>query len=128
MKPPKFQYLRPTTIEEALYFLEKYGEDAKIISGGQSLIPVLNMRLSQPDYLIDVSRIKELNYIKSEGSVITIGALTKHYQVEESNLVYQDCPLLAEGIKHVGHPQIRNLGTVGGSIAHGDPSAELPGI
>lgn len=128
MKPSKFQYLRPSTIEEALIYLEKYGDDAKIMSGGQSLIPVLNMRLSQPKYLIDVSRIKELNYIKKDGSTIAVGALTRHYKIEESSLVSQYCSLLAEGIKFVGHPQIRSLGTVGGSIAHADPSAELPCI
>ncbi|SDM40550.1 xanthine dehydrogenase family protein subunit M [Bacillus sp. OK048] len=126
MKPAKFEFLRPVTIEEAIEYLEEYGEDAKIISGGQSLIPVLNMRLSTPKYLIDVSRIKELNYIKKEGSVLAIGALTRHYEVEESELVKKYCPLLTEGMKNVGHPQIRSRGTIGGSIAHADPSAELP--
>lgn len=126
MKPSKFQYLQPSTMEEALYYLEEYGDDAKIISGGQSLIPVLNMRLSQPDYLIDISRIEGLNYIKKEGSVLAIGALTKHYRVEESDLVSKHCGLLSEGMKYVGHPQIRSMGTIGGSIAHADPSAELP--
>jgi CO/xanthine dehydrogenase FAD-binding subunit len=126
MKPAKFEYLRPKTIEEAVQYLADYGDDAKVISGGQSLIPVLNMRLSTPKYLIDVSRIKELSYIKKEGSVLAIGALTKHFEVEESDVVSKFCPLLSEGIKHVGHPQIRSLGTIGGSIAHGDPSAELP--
>ena len=128
MKPAKFEFLRPVTIEDAIEYLEEYGEDAKIISGGQSLIPVLNMRLSTPKYLIDVSRIKELNYIKKEGSVLAIGALTRHYEVEESELVQKYCSLLTEGMKNVGHPQIRSRGTIGGSIAHADPSAELPCI
>ncbi|QCJ41226.1 xanthine dehydrogenase family protein subunit M [Bacillus sp. S3] len=128
MKPAKFNYLRPTTIEEAIRLLEEYGEDAKIISGGQSLIPVLNMRLSTPKYLIDVSRIKDLNYIKKDGPFLAIGALTRHYEVEESELVRKYCPLLSEGMKNVGHPQIRSRGTIGGSIAHADPSAELPCI
>ncbi|MBT2605215.1 xanthine dehydrogenase family protein subunit M [Bacillus sp. ISL-53] len=128
MKPAKFEFLRPATIEDAVQYLADYGEDAKIISGGQSLIPVLNMRLSTPKYLIDVSRIKELNYIKKDSSVIKIGALTRHYEVEESELVRKYCPLLTEGMKNVGHPQIRSRGTIGGSIAHADPSAELPCI
>ncbi|MBM4763655.1 xanthine dehydrogenase family protein subunit M [Bacillus sp. B15-48] len=128
MKPGKFNYLRPATLSEALNLLEEYGEEAKIISGGQSLVPVLNMRLSQPQYLIDVSRIEELNYIRKEDSYIAIGALTKHYQVEDSEIISKHCPLLSEGIEYVGHPQIRTLGTIGGSIAHADPSAELPCI
>jgi CO/xanthine dehydrogenase FAD-binding subunit len=126
MKPAVFSYLRPTNLQEALTFLEEYGEDAKILSGGQSLIPTMNMRLSAAAYLIDISRISDLNYIKLEDDFLTVGALTKHKDIENSDLVKEECPLLSEAIKWVGHAQIRNRGTVGGSIAHGDPSAELP--
>jgi CO/xanthine dehydrogenase FAD-binding subunit len=126
MKPAVFSYLRPTNLQEALTFLEEYGEDAKILSGGQSLIPTMNMRLSAPAYLIDISRISGLNYIKLDDDFLTVGALTKHKDIENSDLVKEVCPLLSEAIKWVGHAQIRNRGTVGGSIAHGDPSAELP--
>lgn len=126
MKPSKFKYLKPSSVNEALTYLEEYADDCKIISGGQSLIPVLNMRLSTPEFLIDVSGIKELNYIREEDGYIAIGALTRHVEVENSLLIKEKCPLLIDAIKWVGHKQIRNRGTIGGSIAHGDPSAELP--
>ncbi|MGE6612629.1 FAD binding domain-containing protein [Peribacillus sp. NPDC076916] len=126
IKPAKFNYLRPSSLEEAVHYLSEYGEDAKILSGGQSLIPLLNMRLSTPKYLIDIGRAEGLSYIQEEGESLVIGALTKHREIEKSELVKEKCPLLSEAIRWVGHEQIRNRGTVGGSIAHGDPSAELP--
>jgi CO/xanthine dehydrogenase FAD-binding subunit len=126
MKPAPFNYLRPKTTEEALSYLAEYGEDAKVLSGGQSLIPLLNMRLSTPEYLIDLGGINELNYINLENETLSIGALTRHVDVERSSLIKEKCPLLYEAIRFVGHRQIRNRGTVGGSIAHADPSAELP--
>ncbi|WP_370017031.1 xanthine dehydrogenase family protein subunit M [Peribacillus sp. B2I2] len=126
MKPAKFNYLRPSSMEEAVHYLSEYGEDAKVLSGGQSLIPLLNMRLSTPKYLIDIGRAEGLSYIKEDGESLVIGALTKHTEIEKSELVKGKCPLLSEAIRWVGHEQIRNRGTVGGSIAHGDPSAELP--
>lgn len=126
MKPAKFHYLRPSTFEEALELLWKYGEEAKIISGGQSLIPLLNMRLSTPSYLIDLGNIENLNYINKVDDAIHIGAMTKHTDVENSSLIKENCPLLQEAIRFIGNRQIRNRGTIGGSIAHADPSAELP--
>ncbi|MGG1660212.1 FAD binding domain-containing protein [Brevibacillus sp. NRS-1366] len=126
MKPFKFNYLRPTSVEETLQYLEEYGEEAKILSGGQSLIPVLNMRLSTPKYLIDIGKVEGLNYIREEDGYIAIGALTRHVDVEKSQIIREKCPLLSEAIHWVGHAQIRNRGTIGGSIAHADPSAELP--
>lgn len=126
MKPAPFEYIRPRTISEALNFLQEYGDEAKIISGGQSLMPLLNMRLSTPNYLIDISRIEELRYLKEEEGKIVIGANVKQAAVERSGLVSEKCGLLHEAIKHVGHKQIRNRGTVVGSVAHGDPSAEIP--
>jgi CO/xanthine dehydrogenase FAD-binding subunit len=126
MKPPKFSYKRPSNYYEALDLLAEYGEDAKIMSGGQSLIPILNMRLSTPDYIIDLSRVDELKGIRQEGDMIVIGGMTRHIDVENSELIKQKCPLLFEAIRWVGHTQIRNRGTIGGSIAHADPSAELP--
>ncbi|WP_428908046.1 FAD binding domain-containing protein [Niallia sp. Krafla_26] len=128
MKPPKFNYLRPNSFEETLDLLEQYGDDAKIMSGGQSLIPLLNMRLSTPAYIIDIGRVKELQGIREEDDVIVIGGMTRHVDVERSKLVQDKCPLLIEGIRWIGHAQIRSRGTIGGSIAHGDPSAELPCI
>ncbi|WNC15184.1 xanthine dehydrogenase family protein subunit M [Brevibacillus brevis] len=126
MKPAAFEYLRPSSLQEALQFLSERGEDAKIISGGQSLIPVLNMRLSTPKYLIDIGRVEDLSYIREEDGYLVIGALTRHRDVECSPLVKERCPLLAEAVRWIGHPQIRQRGTIGGSIAHADPSAELP--
>jgi CO/xanthine dehydrogenase FAD-binding subunit len=126
MKPPKFSYLRPNSLQEALDMLAEYGDDAKIMSGGQSLIPLLNMRLSTPGYIIDIGRVEELKGIREEKDVIVIGGMTRHVDVEKSALVREKCPLLTEGITWVGHNQIRSRGTIGGSIAHADPSAELP--
>lgn len=126
MKPPKFNYLRPKTLNEALSFLEEHGDDSKIISGGQSLIPLLSMRLSTPDYLIDLGKLEELSYIQKENNHIKIGAMTRQSEIENSDMVSKHCPILQEAIQHVGYPQIRNQGTIGGSIAHADPSAELP--
>jgi CO/xanthine dehydrogenase FAD-binding subunit len=126
MKPPKFSYLRPNNLPEALDMLAEYGDDAKIMSGGQSLIPLLNMRLSTPGYIIDIGRVEELKGIREEEDVLVIGGMTRHVDVEKSALVQEKCPLLSEGIRWVGHNQIRSRGTIGGSIAHADPSAELP--
>jgi len=126
MKPAAFNYLRPTDLTEALEYLKLYGEDAKVISGGQSLVPLLNMRLATPYYLIDISRLEELKYIRKDHGFIRMGALTRHVEVENSPMIKTDCPLLTEAVSYIGHSQIRNRGTIGGSIAHGDPSAELP--
>jgi carbon-monoxide dehydrogenase medium subunit/2-furoyl-CoA dehydrogenase FAD binding subunit len=99
-----------------------------LIAGGQSLVPVLNMRLARPSCLIDLGGLGELNYIKEEDGGIAIGGLTRHRQVERSPLIRQRCPLLSEAVASVAHPQIRNRGTLGGSIAHADPAAELAGV
>lgn len=126
MKPAVFNYLRPTSLQEALEYLETHGDDAKILSGGQSLIPTMNMRLSTPKVLIDITRIEDLKYIRHEGDYIAIGAIAKHKDIENSEIISELCPLLTEAVQWIGHAQIRTRGTVGGSIAHGDPSAELP--
>ncbi|MEH7500576.1 xanthine dehydrogenase family protein subunit M [Neobacillus drentensis] len=126
MKPAVFDYYSPSELEEALCLLDEFGYDAKIMSGGQSLIPMMNMRLARPKVVIDISKIEELNYIRITDSVIQIGGLTRHYQVEESKEIEQVCPLLTEGMKLIGHSQIRSRGTIGGSVVHADPTAELP--
>lgn len=128
MKPPRFDYHDPTTLAEALALLTEHGEDAKILAGGQSLIPVLNMRLARPKVLIDLNRVEGLSYIKEEEGLLKIGAMTRHAEVERSPLVAERQPLLAEAMRHVGHVQIRNRGTMGGSLAHADPAAELPAV
>jgi carbon-monoxide dehydrogenase medium subunit len=128
MKPPRFAYHDPTTVEEVLDLLHLHGDEAKLLAGGQSLIPVLNMRLTSPKVLIDLGRIPMLAFIRAEAGFLVLGAMTRHATVERSALVAERQPLLAEAIRHVGHPQIRNRGTIGGSLAHADPAAELPAV
>ncbi|BDG60792.1 FAD binding domain-containing protein [Caldinitratiruptor microaerophilus] len=128
MKPPRFDYEDPRTLPEALALLRQHGEDAKVLAGGQSLVPALNMRLTAPRLLVDLNRIPELAYIRSDGDMLAIGAMTRHAEVEHSPLVADWQPLLREAVRHVGHVQIRNRGTVGGSLAHADPAAELPAV
>ncbi len=128
MKPPRFAYHDPASRSEALALLEMYGDDAKILSGGQSLVPLLNMRLTQPAHLVDINRLPALSYIHEMAGNLVIGALTRHCEVERSALVRQLCPLLAEAMPYVGHAPIRSRGTLCGSLAHADPSAELPAV
>lgn len=127
MKPPPFEYLAPGTLEEALAQLAEHGSEAKILAGGQSLIPSMNFRMVQPALLIDINRVSGLDSIQraKEGS-LTIGALARQNKVERDQVVAQHAPLLHEVVPHIAHPQIRNRGTVGGSLAHADPASELP--
>src|SRR5215470_15811927 len=122
MKPPRFEYLAPTSVDEALAMLAEHGEEAKILAGGQSLVPLLNFRLVRPGYLID------LNGVRAENGHVAIGAMTRQRAVETSSLVSERCPLLADAMPQIGHVQIRNRGTVGGSLAHADPAGELPAV
>ena len=130
MKPPVFDYIDPGSMVEALEAVGEYGEDGKVLAGGQSLIPLLNMRLAQPSVLIDLNRASDLSYLRQEyrdgRPGVAIGAMTRQRSVEDAGDVLQQLPMLREAISWVGHPQIRNRGTVGGSVAHADPSAELP--
>lgn len=128
MKPVSFEYLCARDKKEALGFLQERGGDAKILAGGQSLMPLMNMRLSRPAYLIDINRISELSYIQEGQGSLKIGSLTRHRELETSQLVRSRCPILSEAVRHIGHIQIRTRGTIGGSLAHADPAAELPGI
>src|SRR2546422_8022674 len=128
MKPPRFQYCAPDMLDEALALLDQCGGEAKVLAGGQSLIPLLNMRLAGPAYIVDINHISELNYIEAEDGYLAIGATVRQRQVERSSLVQAQHPLLIEVVKHIGHMQIRNRGTIAGSIAHADPAAELPAL
>jgi len=119
-----FEYSAPTNLKEALGMLA--AENAKALAGGMSLIPAMKLRLSAPEQLVDLGRIAELNYIREDGGTLRIGATTTHYQVESSPLVRSKCPLLAEGAGHIGDIQVRNMGTIGGSVAHADPAADYP--
>jgi aerobic carbon-monoxide dehydrogenase medium subunit len=125
VKPPRFEYIQPDSVDAVVALLAEHGEDAKLIAGGQSLVPMLNMRLVRPAVLIDLARVPGLSYIREEDGYLAVGAMTRQRDVERSELVARRCPLLHEAVQHIAHPQIRNRGTVGGSLAHHDPSAEL---
>src|SRR5207245_1811084 len=125
MIPTQFDYVRANTLDEALSLLSQ-NEDAKILAGGHSLIPAMKLRLAAPPMLIDIGRIKDLSYIREEGNQIRIGATTKHYAIESSELLKKICPLLPECASHIGDVQVRNKGTVGGSVAHSDPGGDWP--
>jgi CO/xanthine dehydrogenase FAD-binding subunit len=126
MKPASFEYFAPTTVEEALSHLAEYGYDAKVLAGGQSLIPMMNFRLVQPAVLVDLNNIPELAYINpDENGGLRLGAMVRHHRVEIDSLVEKHAPLLHETMPKIAYPQIRNRGTFGGSVSHADPSAEL---
>ena len=128
MKPPKFDYHAPASIDEAVALLQRYGGDAKVLAGGQSLMPMLNFRLTRPAALVDVNRIAALAYIREDDSTIAFGAMTRQRTIEFSPVVAARLPLLREATRWVGHLPIRSRGTIGGSIAHADPSAEYPAV
>jgi carbon-monoxide dehydrogenase medium subunit len=126
MKPAPFEYHAPETLEEALFLLHNSGGDAKLLAGGQSLVPAMNFRVVQPSILIDLNRISELGYIREEGEYLRVGAMTRERQLEFDASIAKRIPLLHEATPHIAHPQIRNRGTIGGSIVNADPAAELP--
>ena len=126
MIPPSFEYLRPNTIPEAIAMLRQHGDAAKILSGGQSLIPMMKLRLARPAVLIDINRIAGLSHIKEEGGYLKIGGLTREAELEASPLVRSKYPILADTTHVIADPQVRNLATVGGNLAHGDPANDHP--
>ncbi|MFQ5583348.1 MAG: FAD binding domain-containing protein, partial [Calditrichia bacterium] len=129
MKPAAFKYFAPKTVEEALEHLAQYGYDAKVLAGGQSLVPTMNFRMAQPAVLIDLNNISELFYIRPlESGGVLVGAMSRQRTVEKDPIIAQQAALVYETMPHISHPQIRNRGTFGGSIAHADPSAELPAV
>jgi aerobic carbon-monoxide dehydrogenase medium subunit len=127
VKASAFEYVRVTSVDEAVAQLAELGDEAKILAGGQSLVPLLNLRLAYPAFLVDINPIGELDFI-TNGSGVRVGAVARHRDVERSELVARANPLLAAAIKLVGHAAIRNRGTIGGSVAHADPAAELPTV
>ena len=128
MKPVSFEYFAPTSVADAVSLLQEHGPEAKLLAGGQSLVPLLNMRLARPTAVIDVNRVEGLDYVREDGDALAIGAMTHQRTVERSELVQRVNPLLHAATRLIGHPQIRNRGTVGGSIAHADPAAEYPAV
>jgi len=127
MKPAAFEYRAPHSLDEALDLLQEHGGEAKLLAGGQSLVPAMNFRVFQPAMLIDLNRVRDLAFLRREdGTSLRIGAMTRERQLEFDGLIPRWAPLLAEAMPHIAHPQIRNRGTLGGSLANADPAAELP--
>jgi len=126
VKPPPFQYHAPTTLREALELLDSEGPDAKPLAGGQSLIPMMNLRLAWPPTLVDVNRVHELGGVRLEAGRLCVGAIVRQLELERSELVREHCPLLGEALRFVGHPATRARGTVAGSLAHADPAGDWP--
>jgi aerobic carbon-monoxide dehydrogenase medium subunit len=126
MYPAQFEYHTPGTIKEALDLLARYKDDAKLLAGGHSLLPAMKLRLTQPKHLVDLRKLQGLSGIKEDGATLVIGAMTTHYAVESSPVVKAKCPVLAATAGQIGDPMVRNMGTIGGSLAHADPAADYP--
>ena len=126
MIPPPFEYLRPSTLPEAIKLLQQHGDDAKILSGGQSLIPMMKLRIARPAYLVDINRIAGLSYVKEDNGFLKIGGLTREAELETSPIVRSKYPILLDTAHVIADPQVRNLATVAGNLAHGDPANDHP--
>jgi carbon-monoxide dehydrogenase medium subunit len=128
MKPPLFDYRSPSSLDEALALRAEYSDDSAVLAGGQSLVPMLNLRLARPEVLIDLGGVAEVAGISERNGGVSLGAMTRQRHAERSELIRERAPLVQQALAHVGHPTIRNRGTVGGSLAHADPAAELPAV
>jgi len=128
MYPVSFEYLAPASINEAIELLRRYGDDAKLLAGGQSLVPMMKLRVARPKYLVDIHRIGDLNYVREEAGQIRIGAMTRHVQIEESRLIGDRLPILREAASEIGDAQVRNRGTIGGGLAEADPSGDYGAV
>ena len=128
MYPVSFEYLKPSGIAEAIALLRQYGDDAKLLAGGQSLVPMMKLRVARPRYLIDIHRIAELNYIREAAGEIRIGAMTRHIEIEESSLIEEKLPMLCEAASAIGDAQVRNRGTLGGGLVEADPCGDYGAV
>ena len=128
MIPAAFDYARAGSVDEAVALLAEHGDDAKLLAGGHSLLPLMKLRLATPAMLVDIGRLRDLSYVRDEGDAVAIGGLTRHRDVETSEVLLSSVPLLAAAAHQVGDPQVRHRGTIGGSIAHGDPASDLPAV
>ena len=126
MIPAAFEYRRASSADEAVDLLARHGDDAKLLAGGHSLLPLMRLRLAMPAMLVDIGRVGDLSYVRDDGGQVRIGALTRHHDLEFSELIKAQVPLLAEVAGQIGDPQVRHRGTIGGSVAHGDPASDLP--
>src|SRR6266481_883726 len=128
MYPAAFEYLAPKGVGDAIEFLCRYGADAKLLAGGQSLVPMMKLRVARPKYLIDIHRIADLNYIRGEAGQICIGAMTRHVQIEDSQLIGEKLSILREAASEIGDAQVRNRGTIGGGLVEADPSGDYGAV
>jgi carbon-monoxide dehydrogenase medium subunit len=126
MYPAQFEYHKAGTVKEALDLLAKYKDEAKVLAGGHSLLPAMKLRLAQPKHVIDIGKVSGLAGVREDGATLVVGALTTHYAIESSAVLKSKCPLLPEVAGHIGDPMVRNMGTLGGSLAHADPAADWP--
>jgi carbon-monoxide dehydrogenase medium subunit len=126
--PAAFEYQRAGSADEAIALLGEHGDDAKLLAGGHSLLPLMKLRLATPSVLIDVGRLRDLSYVRDAGDHVAVGALTRHHDIETSDVLTKRLPLLAHAAGQVGDPQVRHRGTIGGSLAHGDPASDLPAV
>ncbi|HEX6470103.1 MAG TPA: xanthine dehydrogenase family protein subunit M [Streptosporangiaceae bacterium] len=128
MIPASFTYRRAESADQAVALVGEYGDEAKLLAGGHSLLPLMKLRLAVPEVLVDIGRVRELSYVRDAGDHIAIGALTRHHDLEHSELLAAELPLLAHAAGQVGDPQVRHRGTIGGSLAHSDPASDLPAV
>ncbi len=128
MKPAAFEYVRPASLNEALQALARHGSAGKILAGGQSLVPMMNLRFARPEVVIDINRVPGLDHVRAEGGMLAIGALARHSALHDSPVVALHCPLMSEAYRHVAHKPIRNRGTLGGNLSHADPASEMPAV
>ncbi|HUR49281.1 MAG TPA: xanthine dehydrogenase family protein subunit M [Acidimicrobiales bacterium] len=128
MIPAAFEYVRADSVDAAIAALTEHGDEAKLLAGGHSLLPLMKLRLAFPAVLVDIGRVSELNFVREEGDEIVVGALTRHSELARHDLVRQEAPLLARAASLIGDPQVRHRGTIGGSLAHGDPASDLPAV
>jgi carbon-monoxide dehydrogenase medium subunit len=127
MIPPPFEYRRVGTVDEAIQALSD-GSDAKLLAGGHSLLPLMKLRLARPSLLVDISRLQDLKYVKEDGDRVAIGALTRHHDVANSEVLQELCPIVSYAAGEIGDPQVRHVGTIGGSVAHADPASDMPSV
>ncbi|HUY43732.1 MAG TPA: xanthine dehydrogenase family protein subunit M [Acidimicrobiales bacterium] len=128
MIPASFDYVRAGSVDEAIGLLSEHGDDAKLLAGGHSLLPLMKLRLAQPAMLVDIGRLNELSYVKEENGYVAVGALTRHHDIAVSPVALASAPVLAHVAGQIGDPQVRHRGTIGGSISHGDPASDLPAV
>ncbi|MGH3318827.1 MAG: FAD binding domain-containing protein [Streptosporangiaceae bacterium] len=128
MIPAPLTYRRASSVDEALSLLADHGDDAKLLAGGHSLLPLMKLRFAVPEIIVDIGRLQDLSYVRDDGDAIAVGGLTRHYDLERSDVLAREVPLLAHAAGFVGDPQVRHRGTLGGSLAHGDPASDLPAV